>query len=38
MAQAIAILKDEIDTTIAHIGVADVRDLARRRDEFLLGA
>ncbi len=38
VAQAIAILKDEIDTTIAHIGVADVRDLARRRDEFLLGA
>ncbi|MBL8662564.1 MAG: alpha-hydroxy-acid oxidizing protein [Candidatus Odyssella sp.] len=38
VAQAIAILKDEIDTTIAHIGVADVLDLARRRDEFLLGA
>ncbi len=38
VAQAIEILKAEIDTTIAHIGVSDVRELAQRRDEFLLGA
>jgi L-lactate dehydrogenase (cytochrome) len=33
--QAIDILKAEIDTTIAHIGVSDVRELAPRREEFL---
>ena len=37
VAQAIEILKAEIDTTIAHIGIADVRGLAQRREEFLLG-
>ena len=37
VAQVIDILKAEIDTTIAHIGVNDVRELAKRREEFLLG-
>jgi L-lactate dehydrogenase (cytochrome) len=37
VAQAIDILKAEIDTTIAHVGVADVRELAKRGEEFLLG-
>lgn len=36
VARAIDILKDEIDSTISHIGITDVRELARRRDEFLL--
>jgi L-lactate dehydrogenase (cytochrome) len=38
VAQAIDILKQEIDTTIAHIGIADVRELAKRRGEYLLKA
>jgi L-lactate dehydrogenase (cytochrome) len=38
VAQAIDILKQEIDTTIAHVGVNDVRALAQRRDEFLVNA
>ena len=38
VAQAIDILKAEIDTTIAHIGIADVRELAKRREEFLTKA
>jgi L-lactate dehydrogenase (cytochrome) len=38
VAQAIDILRQEIDTTIAHIGIADVRELAQRRAEFLIGA
>ncbi len=38
VAQAIEILKAEIDTTIAHVGVNDVRELARRREEFLFQA
>lgn len=38
VAQAIEILKAEIDTTIAHVGVTDVRELAKRREEFLLHA
>jgi L-lactate dehydrogenase (cytochrome) len=37
VAQAIEILKQEIDTTIAHIGINDVRELAKRREEFLVG-
>jgi L-lactate dehydrogenase (cytochrome) len=37
VAQAIEILRQEIDTTIAHIGVADVRELEKRRAEFLIG-
>lgn len=36
VARAIDILKQEIDTTIAHIGIADLRELARRRAEFLV--
>ncbi len=38
VALAIDILKQEIDTTIAHIGVADLRELAKRREDFLLAA
>jgi L-lactate dehydrogenase (cytochrome) len=38
VALAIDILKQEIDSTIAHIGVADVRELAKRREEFLVAA
>jgi L-lactate dehydrogenase (cytochrome) len=38
VAQAISILKQEIETTIAHIGIADVRELAERREEFLATA
>jgi L-lactate dehydrogenase (cytochrome) len=38
VARAIEILKDEIDTTIAHLGVSDVRELAARRREFLVAA
>jgi len=37
VAQAIDILKSEIDTTIAHIGISDVRELEKRRSEFLIG-
>lgn len=33
--QAIDILRAEIDSTIAHVGVSDVRELAQRRGEFL---
>jgi L-lactate dehydrogenase (cytochrome) len=36
VALAIDILKQEIDTTIAHVGINDVRDLAERREEFLM--
>jgi L-lactate dehydrogenase (cytochrome) len=36
VALAIDILKAEIDTTIAHIGINDVRELAPRRQEFLI--
>jgi len=36
--QAVDILKQEIDTTIAHIGISDARELAKRREEFLVGA
>lgn len=35
--QALAILREEIDNTLAHIGVMNVRDLAKRREEFLTG-
>ena len=38
VALAIDILKQEIDTTIAHVGIDDVRELAKRRGEFLLKA
>jgi L-lactate dehydrogenase (cytochrome) len=38
VAQAIDILKQEIDTTIAHIGINDVRELHTRREEFLVKA
>ena len=38
VARAIGILQEEIDSTIAHIGINDVRDLAKRRDEFLTSA
>ena len=38
VALAIEILKAEIDATIAHIGINDVRELARRRAEFLITA
>jgi isopentenyl diphosphate isomerase/L-lactate dehydrogenase-like FMN-dependent dehydrogenase len=38
VALAIDILKAEIDTTIAHIGIADVRELAKRREEYLVAA
>ena len=34
--QALDILKNEIDSTLAHIGVMDVRELAKRREEFLV--
>jgi L-lactate dehydrogenase (cytochrome) len=37
VAQAVDILKAEIDTTIAHIGIDDVRALEKRRSEFLIG-
>jgi L-lactate dehydrogenase (cytochrome) len=36
VARAIQILTEEIDSTIAHIGIADVRTLAARRGEFLV--
>jgi len=36
VSKAIAILREEIDNTLAHIGIADVRELAKRRGEFLL--
>lgn len=35
---AIDILREEIASTIAHLGVADVRELSERREEFLLEA
>ena len=38
VAQAIEILKAEMDTTIAHVGANDVRELAKRREEFLFQA
>ena len=38
VALAVDILKQEIDTTIAHVGVNDVRELAKRREEFLIDA
>ena len=34
--QALGILKDEVDSTLAHIGITDLRELAKRRDEFLV--
>ena len=37
VAQAVDILKAEVDTTIAHIGINDVRELEKRRAEFLIG-
>jgi isopentenyl diphosphate isomerase/L-lactate dehydrogenase-like FMN-dependent dehydrogenase len=38
VAQVIDILKQEIDSAIAHVGIADVRELAKRRAEFLFAA
>ncbi|MCW5771321.1 MAG: alpha-hydroxy-acid oxidizing protein [Rhodospirillaceae bacterium] len=35
VSRALDILKEEIDSTIGHIGVTDVRELAARREEFL---
>jgi len=36
--QALDILKHEIDSTIAHVGITDLRELAKRREEFLVKA
>ena len=38
VAKAIAILREEIDNTLAHIGITDLRQLAARRAEFLVSA
>ena len=35
VAQALAILREEIDNTLAHVGVMDLREIAKRREEFL---
>lgn len=37
VAQAIDILANELDSTISHVGVTDVRQLAARRQDFLIG-
>jgi L-lactate dehydrogenase (cytochrome) len=36
VAKALAILTEEIDSTLAHIGITDLRELAKRREEFLV--
>lgn len=38
VAQAIAILREEIDSTMAHIGINDMRELAKQREEFLISS
>jgi L-lactate dehydrogenase (cytochrome) len=38
VAKALAILTEEIDSTLAHIGVTEVRELEKRREEFLVKA